>query len=208
MDGMALLEGLALGSALIIAIGPQNAFVLRQGLAGRHVFAVATVCFLSDVLLIAIGAAGVGTAIRAYPQILETVAWLGCLFLLGFALRSFYRAYRVQEVMDAAGGVHGALGTAVATALMLTFLNPHVYLDTVLVLGGIASRFAGWDRALFALGAMLASALWFYPLGFGARKLRRFLARANTWRVIDGAIGVVMLALAISLARPVLTGDL
>jgi L-lysine exporter family protein LysE/ArgO len=109
---MALLEGLALGGALIIAIGPQNAFVLRQGLAGRHVFAVATVCFLSDVLLIAIGAAGVGTAIRAYPQILETVAWLGCLFLLGFALRSFYRAYRAQEVMDAAGGVHGALGTA------------------------------------------------------------------------------------------------
>jgi len=91
---------------------------------------------------------------------------------------------------------------------MLTFLNPHVYLDTVLVLGGIASRFAGWDRALFALGAMLASALWFYPLGFGAQKLRRFLARANTWRVIDGAIGVVMLALAISLARSVLTGDL
>lgn len=208
MDGMPMLEGLALGSALIIAIGPQNAFVLRQGLAGKHVFAVASVCFLSDALLIALGAGGVGTAIRSYPEILTAVAWLGALFLLGFALRCFYRAFRAEAAIDTSGGVHGALGTAVTTVLLLTFLNPHVYLDTVIVLGGIASRYAGWDRGLFAIGAVMASALWFYPLGFGAQRLRRYLTRADTWRAIDLVIGVVMLALAISLTRSGLSGVL
>ena len=198
---MPLIEGLALGSALIIAIGAQNAFVLRQGLAGQHVFVVATVCFLSDVLLIGLGAGGVGTLIRTQPDILQGVAWLGTAFLFVFALRSFYRAYRPQTL----GGtdVHGAqtsMGAAIGTALLLTFLNPHVYLDSVLVLGGIASRFDGWDRALFAGGAMLASALWFYPLGFGAKKLRKYMNRPMTWRVIDNVIGALMLILSVSLA--------
>jgi L-lysine exporter family protein LysE/ArgO len=126
---------------------------------------------------------------------------LGTAFLFVFALRSFYRAYRPQTL--AGTDVHGAqtsMGAAIGTALLLTFLNPHVYLDTVLVLGGIASRFDGWDRALFAGGAMLASALWFYPLGFGAKKLRKYMNRPMTWRVIDNVIGALMLILSVSLA--------
>jgi len=139
---------------------------------------------------------------------LQGVAWLGTAFLFVFALRSFYRAYRPQTL--AGTDVHGAqtsMGAAIGTALLLTFLNPHVYLDTVLVLGGIASRFDGWDRAFFAGGAMLASALWFYPLGFGAKKLRKYMNRPMTWRVIDSVIGTLMLILAVSLAGAAWRGD-
>jgi len=199
---LALWEGLALGSALIIAIGAQNAFVLRQGLARQHVFAVCTVCFGGDVLLISLGAGGLGTAFRADPLILQGVAWAGTVFLLFFAVRAFARAARPQALMPvAAGGTAKSLGTAVTSALAVTFLNPHVYLDTVLLLGGVAARFAGFDRIMFACGAALASLLWFYGLGFGAARWSRFLTRPNTWRVVDIGIGLMMLALAASLGH-------
>jgi len=199
---LALWEGLALGSALIIAIGAQNAFVLRQGLARQHVFAVCTVCFGGDVLLISLGAGGMGTAFRADPLILQGVAWAGTVFLLFFAVRAFARATHPQALMPvAAGGTAKSLGTAVTTALAVTFLNPHVYLDTVLLLGGVAARFTGFDRIMFACGAALASLLWFYGLGFGAARWSRFLTRPNTWRVVDIGIGLMMLALAASLGH-------
>ena len=202
MNILALWEGLALGSALIIAIGAQNAFVLRQGLAREHVFAVCTVCFGGDVLLISLGAGGLGTAFRADPLILQGVAWAGTLFLLFFAVRAFARATHPQALMPvAAGGTAKSLGTAVTTALAVTFLNPHVYLDTVLLLGGVAARFTGFDRIMFACGAALASLLWFYGLGFGAARWSRFLTRPNTWRVVDIGIGLMMLALAASLGH-------
>lgn len=202
MNILALWEGLALGSALIIAIGAQNAFVLRQGLARQHVFAVCTVCFGGDVLLISLGAGGMGTAFRADPLILQGVAWAGTVFLLFFAVRAFARATHPQALMPvAAAGTAKSLGTAVTTALAVTFLNPHVYLDTVLLLGGVAARFAGFDRIMFACGAALASLLWFYGLGFGAARWSRFLTRPNTWRVVDIGIGLMMLALAASLGH-------
>ena len=202
MNILALWEGLALGSALIIAIGAQNAFVLRQGLARQHVFAVCTVCFGGDVLLISLGAGGMGTAFRADPLILQGVAWAGTVFLLFFAVRAFARATHPQALMPvAAGGTAKSLGTAVTTALAVTFLNPHVYLDTVLLLGGVAARFTGFDRIMFACGAALASLLWFYGLGFGAARWSRFLTRPNTWRVVDIGIGLMMLALAASLGH-------
>jgi len=199
---LALWEGLALGSALIIAIGAQNAFVLRQGLAREHVFAVCTVCFGGDVLLISLGAGGLGTAFRADPLILQGVAWAGTVFLLFFAVRAFTRAARPPDLMPVtAGGTAESFGAAVTSALAVTFLNPHVYLDTVLLLGGVAARFAGFDRILFACGAALASLLWFYGLGFGAARWSRFITRPNTWRAVDIGIGLMMLTLAASLGH-------
>lgn len=202
MNISALWEGLALGSALIIAIGTQNAFVLRQGLVRQHVFAVCTVCFGGDVLLISLGAGGLGTAFRANPLILQGVAWAGTLFLLFFAFRAFTRAARPQALIPGAAGETGeSLGAVVASALAVTFLNPHVYLDTVLLLGGVAARFAGGERIMFACGASLASLLWFYGLGFGAARWSRLISRPETWRVIDIGIGLMMAVLAASLGH-------
>ena len=202
MNILPLWEGLALGSALIIAIGAQNAFVLRQGLARQHVFAVCAVCFGGDVLLISLGAGGLGTAFRADPLILQGVAWAGTVFLLFFAFRAFARASRPQALTPVAvGGTAESLGTAVTSALAVTFLKPHVYLDTVLLLGGVAARFAGGERILFACGASLASLLWFYGLGFGAARWSRLISRPETWRVIDIGIGLMMGVLAVSLGH-------
>ena len=134
-----------MGSALIIAIGPQNALVLRQGLVRQHVFAVCTVCFLADALLIALGAGGLGTAFRADPLILKTVAWAGTAFLLFFAFQAFSRAAHPQALTVEAGTAK-SLGAVISTTLAVTFLNPHVYLDTVLLLGGVAARFDGVER--------------------------------------------------------------
>ena len=200
MKLLALWEGLALGSALIIAIGAQNAFVLRQGLARQHVFAVCTVCFLADALLIALGAGGLGTAFRADPLILKTVAWAGTAFLLFFSFQAFSRAAHPQALTAGAGGdTAKSLGAAISTTLAVTFLNPHVYLDTVLLLGGVAARFDGVDRVMFASGAALASLLWFYGLGYGAARWSRFISRPQTWRAIDIGIGLIVGLLAVSL---------
>ena len=202
MNILALWEGLALGSALIIAIGAQNAFVLRQGLARQHVFAVCTVCFGGDVLLISLGAGGLGTAFRADPLMLQGVAWGGTLFLLFFAFRAFARAAQPQALTPiVVRGTTESLGTVVTSAFAVTFLNPHVYLDTVLLLGGVAARFAGGERILFACGASLASLLWFYGLGFGAARWSRLISRPETWRVIDIGIGLMMGVLAVSLGH-------
>ena len=198
MKLLALWEGLALGSALIIAIGPQNALVLRQGLVRQHVFAVCTVCFLADALLIALGAGGLGTAFRADPLILKTVAWAGTAFLVFFAFQAFSRAAHPQALTVEAGTAK-SLGAVISTTLAVTFLNPHVYLDTVLLLGGVAARFDGVERAMFASGAALASLLWFYGLGYGAARWSRFISRPQTWRAIDIGIGLIMGLLALSL---------
>ena len=200
MKLLALWEGLALGSALIIAIGPQNALVLRQGLVRQHVFAVCTVCFLADALLIAVGAGGLGTAFRADPLILKTVAWAGTAFLLFFAFQAFSRAVHPQALTAGAGaGTTKSLGAAISTTLAVTFLNPHVYLDTVLLLGGVAARFDGAERIMFASGAALASLLWFYGLGYGAARWSWFVSRPQTWRAIDIGIGLIMGLPALSL---------
>ncbi len=204
MSLIAALEGLALGSALIVAIGAQNAFVLRQGLARQHVFVVCTVCLGGDALLISLGAGGLGTVFRTDPVILQGTAWAGAAFLVVFAVQSFRRVASPQALVALTGtgrAESDSLGKAIGSALALTFLNPHVYLDTVVVLGGIAARYESADRALFALGAICASVTWFYSLGFGATRLAPLVSRASTWRLIDGAIGLMMLALSASLAH-------
>ena len=193
------LTGLAAGLALIVAIGSQNAFVLRSGLARRHVGPVVAVCTLSDIVLIAAGVAGIGTVVTRAPVVLDVVRWGGVAFLAAYAVLSFRRAWRGGESLDPdAPASTAGLAAAVTTALALTWLNPHVYLDTVLLLGSLANQHD--DRWLFALGAMVGSLLWFTGLGYGARLASPLFRRPTAWRVLDVLIGVTMLLIAAGLA--------
>lgn len=192
------LEGFLLGASLIIAIGAQNAFVLRQGLARRHVFPITTFCFLADALLIAAGVAGLGTLVQAMPKVLFVVTLAGAAFLTVYGAMAIRRAFQT-EGLSAIGAAEMRLGPALATAAALTFLNPHVYLDTVVLLGSLSARHAGEARLAFGLGAMLASCVWFYALGYGARLLAPLFARPVAWRILDIVIGLVMFSIAASL---------
>lgn len=194
------LQGFALGASLIVAIGAQNAFVLRQGLLRRHVLAVTTICFLADAALITAGVAGVGSLIQAAPGALRVVTLAGAAFLAVYGVLAARRALRPGR-LEASGEAATGLRRAVATCLALTFLNPHVYLDTVVLLGGLSARFAGPERVAFGVGAATASAVWFYGLGYGARLLTPLFARRTAWRVLDAAIALVMWSIAISLLR-------
>lgn len=220
---LSVFSGLGLGLSLIIAIGAQNVFVLRQGIRREHVLPVVIVCALSDALLIAAGVAGLGVVIAAAPWLVVVARWAGAAFLLVYGILAARRALRGGEELrvddmpaataSAASGAATSAVTATRTALApvlltvlaLTWLNPHVYLDTVLMLGSIAATH-GDDRWLFAAGAIAASILWFTALGFGARHLGRWLRTERSWRILDGIIAVVMIAIAISLVLPVLGG--
>ncbi|GAA2018769.1 LysE/ArgO family amino acid transporter [Nocardioides sp. P86] len=191
--------GLLTGLSLIVAIGAQNAFVLRQGLLRRHVGAVVAVCAVSDLVLILAGVAGIGTLVERAPLALEVVRWLGVAFLTAYGLRSLLAA-RSSSALRTTGAASAALGSTVATAAALTWLNPHVYLDTVLLLGSIASAHGPEGRWWFAAGACAASVLWFAGLGYGARLASGLFARPRAWQVLDVVIGVVMLLIAVSLA--------
>ncbi|HYP73272.1 MAG TPA: LysE/ArgO family amino acid transporter [Microbacterium sp.] len=231
----ALSAGVGLGLSLIVAIGAQNLFVLRQGIRREHAIAVATVCAVSDALLIALGVSGLGFALQAAPWLIDAVRWAGAAFLTVYAVLAARRALRPTAGLDAdepaievigaeqldqdaapragtrTASPGAAAGTATATptrlapvllaCLALTWLNPHVYLDTVFLLGSVASTH-GDDRWWFAAGAMAASVLWFFSLALGARYLGRWLRSPRAWRVLDGAIAVVMLAIAVSLVVP------
>jgi len=191
----AAVEGLLLGAGLIVAIGAQNAFVLRQGLLRRHVFAVATLCAVSDLVLIAAGVAGLGSLVRAAPTVLLAVTLAGAAFLAAYGVLAFRRALRPGTLRAAVTGPAG-LGAALATAMALTWLNPHVYLDTVVLVGSLSARHEGTSAAAFGAGAGLASILWFYGLGFGARLAAPLFARPAAWRLLDLLIGLVMWAIA------------
>lgn len=199
MDRSALLsaavEGFLLGASLIVAIGAQNAFVLRQGLARRHVFAVATVCALSDLVLIVAGVGGLGTLVRDAPSLLTAVSLAGAVFLAVYGLLSFHRAIRPGALTPADRATGGFTAT-IAACLALTFLNPHVYLDTVVLIGALSARHPGAGSVAFGAGAGLASLIWFYGLGYGARLAAPVFARPMAWRVLDTLIGLVMLAIA------------
>lgn len=194
----AALEGFLLGAGLIVAIGAQNAFVLRQGLRREHVFAVTTVCWLSDAALIAVGVAGAGRLVKAHPALLAAVTLAGIAFLAVYGAIAFRRALRPGGLVgtDAPGQ---PLRATLLTVLALTFLNPHVYLDTVVLVGGLSARHEGSAAAAFAAGAALASVVWFYGLGFGARLLAPLLARPVAWRILDLGIALVMWGIAIRL---------
>jgi L-lysine exporter family protein LysE/ArgO len=195
----AYLTGFATGAALIIAIGAQNAFVLRQGLARDHVGTVIAICALSDALLIVAGVAGLGALVRRAPLALEVLRWGGAAYLAAYAVRAFVRAARPVGLAAARTTVRTRAGV-VAAALAFTYLNPHVYIDTVLLLGALGTQF-GDARWWFAAGASTASLTWFSALGLGARALSRRMASPMTWRVLDVAIGVVMVVVAVTLVR-------
>lgn len=197
--------GFAFGLSLIVAIGAQNAFVLRQGIARAHVLPVVAVCALSDLVLIAAGVAGAGALLDAAPALLTVAYWGGAAFLLAYALLSVRRAIRPAALVADAEGHAPHIWAAVVTALALTWLNPHVYLDTFVLLGSIASSY-DTARLWFGAGAAAASIVWFVGLGYGARILRPVFAKPGAWRVLDGSIAAVMTALAVSLATQALAG--
>ncbi|MFN4011583.1 MAG: LysE/ArgO family amino acid transporter [Pannonibacter sp.] len=194
----AALSGLFLGLSLIIAIGAQNAFVLRQGLRQEHVFVVCLTCALSDALLISVGVFALGTVTDLIPGIEPALRYGGAAFLLAYGLRSARSAVNGSSALTSGDGARQGLGATLATALAFTFLNPHVYLDTVLLIGSIASQYPGREAA-FGAGAVTGSFLFFFSLGYGARLLAPVFARPNAWRVLDGVIAVVMIGLAIKL---------
>lgn len=199
MTAPAFLAGFLLGASLIIAIGAQNAFILRHGLTRRHVFVLCLICAVSDAVLILAGVAGLGTLIAASPRVIQAVTLGGALFLLAYAALAFRRAGRPAVLVAAKPEQEGGLGPAVAACLAFTFLNPHVYLDTVVLVGSLSARYEGTARAAYGVGASLSSFVWFFGLGYGARLLQPVFARPAAWRFLDVLIGLVMSAIALSL---------
>lgn len=191
------LAGLGTGLSLIVAIGAQNAFVLKQGLRRQHVFAVSLFCAVSDALLIAAGVAGAGAIARNAPWFLSAMRWGGAAFLIWYGFRSARAAWQGGEALRAEGAVVPSLGATLGTIAALTWLNPHVYLDTVVLLGAVSSTQG--DRLAFAIGAMSGSFLFFFSLGYGARLLAPLFARPVAWRVLDGAVALVMWTIAATL---------
>ncbi|MFD5650362.1 LysE/ArgO family amino acid transporter [Streptomyces sp. NPDC127039] len=190
--------GFGTGLSLIVAIGAQNAFVLRQGARRDAVLAVVGICALSDAVLIALGVGGVGAVVVAWPGALTAVGWIGGAFLLCYGALAARRVFRPSGALRADGDAAGSRRRAVLTCLALTWLNPHVYLDTVFLLGSVAAD-RGPLRWTFGLGAAAASLVWFAALGFGARYLGRFLSRPAAWRVLDGLVAATMIVLGVSL---------
>jgi L-lysine exporter family protein LysE/ArgO len=191
--------GLVTGLSLIIAIGAQNAFVLRQGLAREHVGVVVAICAVSDATLIVAGVAGIGTIVERAGWVLDVLRWLGVAFLTWYGVSSLLRARRTSG-LAAAAPEPLTQRSAVVRVTALTWLNPHVYLDTVLLVGSIANTQGPSGRWWFAAGAVVASLLWFAGLGYGARVLSPLLARPRAWQVLDVLIGLTMLAIAVMLA--------
>ncbi|MFY7862713.1 MAG: LysE/ArgO family amino acid transporter [Rhodoluna sp.] len=194
----AFLPGFFAGLGLIVAIGAQNAFVIRQGLSRQHVFVVVAICAIADATLIALGIAGLGAIIQGLPWLLEGVRWFGVAYLTWFGIKSVRSAFK-NQTMDTSGAQTTSLKKAVLAVLGFTFLNPHVYLDTVILLGSISNQFAD-DRWIFGFGAMTASIVWFSAIGFGARAASRFMSKPIFWRVLDSLIAVVMFSIAFYLA--------
>ena len=199
----AAINGFLLGTSLIIAIGAQNAFVLRQGLARSHVFLICLICAVSDAVLIVLGVAGLGTLIAKSPLLIRTVTLGGAIFLFVYGLLAFRRAFHTGG-LEAAAEKQPGLAAAMAACLAFTFLNPHVYLDTVVLIGALSARYSGAARMAFGAGAALASFVWFFGLGYGARRLAPVFAARRAWQVLDIAIGVIMWSLAAGLAAQAL----
>lgn len=194
-----LFSGLSAGLSLIVAIGAQNAFVLRQGIQRSHVAMVVAVCAVSDLLLILLGVAGIGVLLDKAPAALIVIRWAGAAFLLAYGALAARRAVRGEQLDDVADKPAVSRAAVLATCLAFTWLNPHVYLDTVLLLGSLAAAHGESGRWWFAAGAGLGSIAWFTALGTGARFLTSVFRRRAAWRVLDAGIAVVMVTLAVLL---------
>jgi L-lysine exporter family protein LysE/ArgO len=193
-----LFVGFIASFTLIAAIGAQNAFVLRQGVRREHVLPVVALCTVSDIVLISAGIAGVGALISAHPSALNIAKFGGALFLLGYGLLAARRVWRPSSLAPSER-TPARLAEVLVTCAALTFLNPHVYLDTVVLLGALANEHKD-EKWLFGVGAVTASAVWFVSLGLGARRLAGLFANPLTWRILDGLIAVMMIALGVWLA--------
>ena len=193
-----VLAGFLTGFSLIVAMGAQNAYVLRMGITKSHVGLVVVLCCVSDGLLIALGIGGLGRIFRAVPVLLTICKWVGVAYLVFFAIATARRMFSTSGLTpERDDGL--SRSNVVATTLALTWLNPHVYLDTVLLIGSVGNQY-GAHRWWFGLGAALASVAWFCGLGFGARLLAPAMRRPQTWRILDGAIVVVLIVVAINVA--------
>jgi L-lysine exporter family protein LysE/ArgO len=192
-----LFAGFALGLSLILAIGAQNSFVLRQGLRGEFVLPVVLTCAISDAVLIVAGVAGFGALVEAAPVVVDLARWGGAAFLVVYGALNFRSAYRGGGALESEKGETPKLAKAIGTVLVLTWANPHVYLDTVVLLGGISAQYP--DPRLFGLGAVISSFFFFFSLGYGASLLRGFFASPLSWRILDVGIGITMWAIAYSL---------
>ncbi|KQO26433.1 amino acid transporter [Acidovorax sp. Leaf76] len=196
MSSTAFVHGFTSTALLIMAIGAQNAFVLRQGLRREHVLPVVLFCAVSDAVLLQAGIWGMGGVLAARPEWAQLMRWAGAIFLVAYALQAASRVFKPSHLLVSAHGAGASLRTTLLTLGALTWLNPHVYLDTVVLLGTMASPYPTWGRATFAAGGSLASALWFLGLGFGSRWLAPLFASPGAWLVLDGATAATMLVLA------------
>lgn len=211
MNWLSFCHGAALCASLIVTIGAQNAFVLRQGIMRSHVGKIVVLCALSDFILIGAGVGGAAVLVQRYPAFVHAMLYVGLAYLAWFGINALRRAVKPEHaVLDAAAGsAHAAPAPAplqralpiMLMTLAFTWLNPHVYLDTFLLIGTAGAREPQGARAAFALGAMAVSAVWFVALGYGARALAPLFRRATAWRVLDGAIGGMVLLLAITQLR-------
>jgi len=203
-NGDVFVQGMGVSLGLIVAIGAQNAFVLRQGLLGQQVLAVVLTCFFCDLVLMALGVMGLGALVADSPAVTVALALFGAAYLLRFALQSWWAAYTASSALEvdaASDGAQQRLWPAVRATLAVSLLNPHVYLDTVVLLGAVAATVPAGNKASFMGGAVSASFLWFMALGFGARLLRPLFRRARTWQLLDALIGIVMLSIAAGLLQ-------
>lgn len=189
--------GMAVSLSLIVAIGAQNAFVLKQGLKKQAVFMVCLLCAGSDAILILSGVYGFGGLIQRYPAVVTLASYLGAIFLIGYGLRNLYQAMTQSQVLLASGDDGQSYPRIALMTLAFTWLNPHVYLDTVVLLGTVSAKFS--QPLFFALGAISSSVMFFFALGYGARLLQPIFSRPQAWQVLDIVIGVMMIVLAIGL---------
>jgi len=195
---LALIPGFLTGMSLIVAIGAQNAFVIRQGLLRSHVLLVVIVCSVSDALLIVLGTGGLGKVVQSNPNLLTFIRWFGVVYLTWFGIKSLRSAFKENQLL-ATGQAEISWKRILTTVLALTYLNPHVYLDTVIFVGSIANQFEG-DKWFFALGASIASVIWFSTIGYGARAASHFMSKPIFWRILDISIALIMFSIALTLA--------
>ena len=192
------LQGFAIGLSLIVAIGAQNAFVLKQGLKKQAVFWVCFVCALSDSILVVLGITGFATVIQLYPELVGFAKWAGAVFLLWYGLQHAIQAFKSNQSLHAGSQNEIKLSKIIIVCLALTWLNPHVYLDTVVLIGSISTQFEQ-TKLYFALGVITASWFFFFSLGYGARVLIPVFANPKAWKVLDVVIALIMWSIAISL---------
>ena len=195
---IALITGFFTGLSLIVAIGAQNAFVIKQGLLRSHVTLVVFVCAISDALLIIVGTGGLGRIIQSKPDLLNVIRWFGVIYLTWFGIKSVRAAFR-NETLTASDKSAVSWKKVLLTVLAMTYLNPHVYLDTVIFVGSLANQFES-QRWYFALGACIASGVWFSAFGYGARSASHLMSKPIFWRILDSVIAAIMFTLAITLA--------